>query len=384
MTLRVPSNEKLIVTIFFLLALSLRLLGLSNIRLRGDFAYHWAIAGKIVKEGSYPLLGPSASINPTIHLGPFYYYLLSIPYFIGNGNYKIAIIFFSLLNSLSIFPLFYVSKKWFSKKASFQIITLYSISSYLIQIQNFPWNPYIIPTIIIFSFFCLLKVKEKPGFYLPILFLLLGLGIQSHATFLFLIPLFLIYIPFRKISGKVILASLLIFFLPNLPWFYYEVNNHYLQIKEIFNVFSPSSEICNFSIWLKVHGHGERCFHQIRNTLFIFRLISQSLFSTRNLPFVIISFFMTLYTLVKAKNSQKIFFIIWIMSIFIFFMFYSQNIYLHFFLILVPLPIFIFVLFLERIRKMKRPGGIIAQTIFIAIVSWNLIDYLYSLLSTRG
>src|ERR1035437_7282425 len=110
----------------------LRLLGLINISLSGDFAYHWSVIGNSVHEGIFPLLGPNASVNSQFHLGPFYYYLLAIPYLIGNGNYQAPIIFFSLLNSLNIILLYVISKKLFNKKQSLIITAVYTFSAFMI------------------------------------------------------------------------------------------------------------------------------------------------------------------------------------------------------------------------------------------------------------
>jgi hypothetical protein len=381
---RIFSNPKFFLFLIFFLALILRLLGLINIRLEGDFAYHWNIIGDMIRGRNFLLLGPTTSVNPIIHLGPFYYYLLSIPYLLGGGNYKIAIIFFSILNSMSIFPLYYISKVWFSKRASLQIISLYSFSSYLIQVQNFPWNPFVIPTLVIFSLYLLVKIREKYVNYLPLLFFLLGLGFSFHATFLFIIPLFLIFIPYKRISRNIIIISSLLFFLPFFTWLYYEVINNFIQTKEILTIFSPNKEICDFSVWIRTHGNGERCFHQIRNTLFIFRSFSQSLFATQNLFFVITSFIITSCTLFKTKSSQKIFFLVWISVVFLLFLTYSRNVYLHFFLIIIPLPFFILVLFLERIERMKSHGIILSNIFFLITIGWNFINYINSLLVVRG
>lgn len=377
-------NPKYTLFLIFLSAFVLRLLGLINIELRGDFAEHWKIAGEIAGGKYLPLLGPSASINPDIHLGPLYYYLLSIPYLLGGVNYKIAIIFFSILNSLSIFPLYYISKKWFGERSGLQVVILFSVSSYVIQVQDFPWNPYLIPALMIFSLYSLVKVREKQLNHLPILFFLLGLGFSFHATFLFVIPLFLIFIPYKKIPKRLLAVSILLFLIPLSTWFYSEIRNNFVQVREMITVFTPNKKTCSFSTWLATHGNGERCFHQIRNTLFIFRSFSQSLFATRNLMFTAVSFLIVLATLLRTKNSQGLFFLVWILSIFLLFMTYSGNIYPHFFLILVPLPFFIFILFLEKIESINKYGSFLSNAIFLLTIAFNLINYYFSLWIMRG
>lgn len=378
------SERKNILLLIFFLAVFLRLLGLINIELRGDFAFHWDVAGQIANGKSFPLLGPSASVNPIIRLSPIYYYLLSAPYLLGGGNFKIAIIFFGIVNSLAVFPLYQVSKKWFGDKGGLKAVILYAVSYYIISIQNFPWNPYLIPALIIFSLYFLEKVREKHFKFLPLLFLLLGLGFGFHATFLFIIPLFLIFIPYKKIPVKLTALSILMFLLPFSTWFYSEFISNFLQTGEIIKLFSPAKEVCNFSVWLANHGHGERCFHEIRNTLFIFRAFSESLFTTRNLFFTGISFLMASFTLLKIKTPQRKFYMTWILSVFLFFLAYSGNVYPHFFLILFPLPFFLFILFLERVGKVKKGGEVLSNVFFWAVVLINLFFYLNSLNTLRG
>jgi hypothetical protein len=366
----------------FLLAVLLRLTGLFNIQLGGDFANHWEVAGGIAQGKSFPLLGPVASINSQIHLGPFYYYLLSIPHIIGQGNYKVAIIFFSILNSISIFPLFIVGKKWFGVMQSFMLVTLFAVSSYMVQVQNFPWNPYILPLIIILSLYVLDKLRDKKLLFLPVLALLLGFGVQSHATF-FLIPIFLVFLPYRNISWKVGILSVCLFTLTLTPWLYSEFAGNFVQTKEIAATFSSHNETCDLYSYIKDHGKGERCFHQIRNTLFMFRMVSQSLFATHNLFFVVISFLITLFTFVKTKTPQKTFLITWIAGVFLFFMLYSQNIYLHFLLILIPIPFIIFTLFLEEVVRQEKHRPILFYLIYTSIICWNIIHTIYNLFSVR-
>ncbi len=99
-----------IVCFLFTIGFLLRVTGLINTTLAGDFHYHWSVAGEIATRQEFPLLGPSASVNDQFHLGPLYYYLLSLPYILGRGNFQVAIIFFSFLNSLSI-VVFYAASR---------------------------------------------------------------------------------------------------------------------------------------------------------------------------------------------------------------------------------------------------------------------------------
>lgn len=373
-----------VLKLLFILALFLRLLGLININLEGDFAYHWKIAGGIIEGKSFPMVGPGASINKNIFLGPIYYYFLSLPYLLGGGNYKAAIIFFSVLNSLSIYPLFYVLKKKIDEKAAIRIVALYSVSSYLIQVQNFPWNAYELPFFIILSLYFLEKVGEGMVNHLPLLFLSLSFGVQMHATFLFLAPLFLLSIPYKKIRRSILGLSVGVALLLFSPWIFFEMTHGFIQIKESIKVFFSGSQGCLFSDWVRNHGHGERCFHYFRNTLFVFRQISMNIFSTRSLSFVFVSLFISLFVLLKNTGKNMKFFAFWILSVVVQFLFYSGNVYMHFFLILVPLPFVFLVLFLREIERKGKWGKVISTVIYLLLINYNIINYLISLTHLRG
>jgi len=365
--------------------LVLRLLGLVNIELGGDFAYHWHIAGNIVTKGIYPLLGPSASVNNSFHLGPFYYYLLAIPYFLGNGNYHAAIIFFSLLNAFSIFVLYYVCRNWLTVPQSLKITALYAFSSYMINIQSFPWNPYILPLFIILSSYCIVQAQKGRYLFVPLLFLSFSICLQAHATALFLLPVFVLLLPLKKIPFRFYAVGLLLFLLSLAPWVYLDIATNFSQTRAGLAIFQAGKEEqCSLSDYLMRHGHGEYCFSQIRNTLFVSRLFTSSLFNTQN----IIVVFMTLFTitaiLLLGKLPQWKLFLLWIGVPLLFFLFYSSNVYLHYFLILIPIPFFFFILLLEKLNRFGKWGNRISTVIFFGLLLLNISHYLISLHTLRG
>jgi hypothetical protein len=379
-----PFKKKNILVLIIGAGFILRLLGLVNISLGGDFEYHWSVAGSIVHRKDLPILGPGASINPEFHLGPFYYYFLAIPYLLGAGNYKIAIIFFSLFNSLSIIYLYKLSREWFDDKRSLIVCALFAFSSYMITVGNFPWNAYLVPSFVILILYFLIKIKRGSLDYVVPLGLIYSLALQIHTTVIFLAPLILLNIPFRKIRLKTMFFSLGLFMIVLAPWLLTEAGSGFNQTKQIISsIYAPGIQECNFREWLVSHGHGERCFHYFRNTIFIFRLFSMSLFANTGISIVIFTAVFSLYTLFKTKHPQKKFFIAWLFSVFFLYLFYPANIYLHYMLILVPLPFFIMVLFLQGIERLKN-GKVFSNLIYILFMINNVVNYLVSLGMTRS
>ncbi len=380
-------KNKLSIILLVVGGLVLRLSGLINIHLAatGDFRRDWKIVGELVNHGTIPLLGPPGSVNPNFHLGPFYYYLLALPRLV-SADFRVAIIFFSVLNTISIYVLYIACKKWFSNGDSLKISALYAFSCFFIITGSFPSNAYVVPPLIVVGLYLLAKIQSGKLAFLPLLFLVFGLLLQAHATTLFILPVFLFQLPLKKISIKNFALSVVIFFLSMSPWFSVNLKCNFCEFKEGISIFGrgDSNEICDFGKWLINHGHGESCFAAFRNTLFVFRMFTNSLFATTAFPVVIASIIFTVIILWKTKFKYRMFLISWLTIPTFLFLFYNSNVFVHYFLIYFPLPFFIFVLFLEIIRKKGGMGELIADVIFYLVIIWNIVQYLLSLRVLRG
>lgn len=78
-------KEICLIITFTLLGFFLRSLGYFNITLAGDFEYHWSVASEIVKQEKIYMLGPKASVDENLFLGPFYYYFFIYKFFINSN-----------------------------------------------------------------------------------------------------------------------------------------------------------------------------------------------------------------------------------------------------------------------------------------------------------
>jgi 4-amino-4-deoxy-L-arabinose transferase-like glycosyltransferase len=378
-------KEGKVLLIIFVLGLVLRLLGLLNITFAGDNLLHWKIAGEIVNKGMIPLLGPRASLTGDFNLGPFYYYLLAIPYWLGGGNFKMAVIFFAVLNSLSIPLLYVVAKRWFSKLQSFKISLLFACSAYFIQIQSFPWNPYVLPLFIIISLYSIIKIREGKYFYFIFLTISYAICLQLHATAIFLLPIFAYLLPLRKIPIRYYLAGLILLLVTNSPWIWVNLTTNFSQIKAAELILNPGKiEQCSLFNWLSSHGNGEKCFWYFRNTLFAFRFITASLFNTTNVLVSLLSLAVVVAYFIKTKFRENRYLFIWLFTPIFFYLFYSNSIYLHYFLILTPVPFFLLIVFLEKLEKKKRKWVQVANFLYLLVILINLCQYVWSLQFVRG
>ena len=346
---------------------------------------HWKIAGDIVTKGIFPLLGPRASLTGNFNLGPLYYYLLAIPYWLGRGDFRVDIIFFAVLNSLSIPLLYLTAKRWFSKEQSLKISLLFTVSAYFIQIQSFPWNPYILPFFIILCLYFINKTRQEKLHNFIFLTISYAICLQLHATTIFLLPVFLYLLPVRKIPAKYYLLALCVLLAVNFPWIWVNLTTNFSQIHAAILILTQGKvEQCSFVGWLANHGNGERCFWYFRNTLLAFRFLTVSLFGLNSIPLALISLFVIAYYFIRTKLKENRYLFVWFLIPLFLFLFYSNDIYLHYFLILTPVPFFLFVIFLSKIENLGKRWTIFANVVFVFVILMNLMQYFWSLQFIRG
>ena len=231
-------NKTLVVLVIILL------LGLFFRTYKLEIFYPWGhdqdlfawIAKDIMIDGHFRLIGQETSVTG-VFIGPLFYYLMAFSMAIFNMNPMAANIPTTIISLLTIFSIYFVFEKFFSKKVGLIGAFLYSASPGIILLDR-----WVVPTqttnlwCIWFLFVCFSVIKGK--FPLIILGILMGLIWHVHVAF---IPL-LILLPICfwlsskngykfKINFKSFLISISMFFILTLPFFAFEIRHGFQQIK---------------------------------------------------------------------------------------------------------------------------------------------------------
>lgn len=206
--------------LLFLISLALRLFLLrENLFFGPEQGIDFAVIKNIAVNRDLTLIGAKTDINGVFH-GPLYYYLAVIPFLISQGNPVCISYFFILINSLTVFIIFYLGKELFNERIGNISALIYTFSYGVIVYSR--WlssHPLSIPLSVLFFIFIIRFINNKKNalFGAAICFGLLG---QSEfLNFLFFgVILLLIIINFRKLFIKenkitlIISIALLIFF----------------------------------------------------------------------------------------------------------------------------------------------------------------------------
>lgn len=139
------------------------------------------IALRILRGQEFPLVGPLAA-SGTFKLGPFFYYLLAIPYAYGP-NPATGVAFLNLLNLMSIYLTYRLGTKMFGSPVGLVAAALYAAFPMAVFSGRALWNPGFVPFFT--SLFLLTLWRFLTGrkeWTLSVLLVLLAVFLQIHAS----------------------------------------------------------------------------------------------------------------------------------------------------------------------------------------------------------
>ena len=195
-----------------------------------DSARDMRFAQTIASGKTYPLLGPTA--GGIFYLGPFYYYLLSIPLFFTK-NITGPYYFIALLNALSVVLTYFFVKKYFNTKLAIVSSLLYATFPFAIITGRNMWNPALLPTFNILFFFSLFFWLSGEKRSLIVLLPLFSILTQLHAISLcfFVILIIAFFINRKGFCLRYFLIGIGISMILYLPYFYYEVYHKFENLR---------------------------------------------------------------------------------------------------------------------------------------------------------
>jgi len=173
----------------------------------------------LLHYGKFFLIGPTTGIEG-IFLGPFYYYLLAIFYWLGAGSPVIAAGGLVLLTVLAIFLLYLLADEVYDKQTALLSVFLYSFSYSLVIFSRWLANPNPLPfftLILLILLYGFIKGKRN---YLILALFVCGLCLQLEAaSAVFFLPAILIILLWQRksLSFRYLALAVLAFFTTLLP-----------------------------------------------------------------------------------------------------------------------------------------------------------------------
>jgi len=331
----------------------------------GDQGRDVFIIRDLFRHGNLFFIGPQTSIG-NMYLGPWFYYLIAPALFITNYNPVGPAIFIALINIATIYLIYFVAKKWFSRPIGLISCFLFAISPVVIKYSNFIWNPNIMPffalLFIYFFFEAILQKKYKYFIYAALSFIMV---INSHYLGLALLPLPVIYwfinlYQLIKAKSKLLKPFLIntflaffVFFLSLAPQILFDLKHQGQNIKALISFFTYRETTVNI-----------KAYKAIPELPQIFNQVTTDLLSGRNASIgtIISVVFIILIILYIATALRKRKFSIQFLVVFGWYFFglvslalYKQHIYAHYFAFIFPVCFILIALLINKFKFIGIP-----------------------------
>lgn len=245
-SMKMPQDKKSIIVFITLLII----IGIGAwLRMSGIFANSFAFTydvgrdllklREIVIDHNLTLIGPTTGLGGLFY-GPWWYYILVLPFIVSSGNPQSIALFIALLGIITVIVGYFIGKRVDGNCLGLMIASLLSFSPVMVGLSSQIWNPNIAPFFVTLSIFILLKLHDAKSKipYLFLLGILTGILLDAEIIFglLFLAGIILsLFLLFRK---KIIQFSSLLFFvgflITLLPRVIFEIKHDFIMIRTIF------------------------------------------------------------------------------------------------------------------------------------------------------
>jgi hypothetical protein len=327
---------------------------------------------KIVVDKKLTLIGAEAGNGYAglfgVFQGPYYYYLLTVPYIIFNGDPYGGLFLMFVIGVFALLLGFYFTYKEFGYRAGLIMALLMGVA--LSAQSRFMWPPHPATPLIILIFWLTYKLMDNPRKYFFWATFLAGLiyGFEIAMSVPLILALFIYVFLILKIKDlRVYLRGILGVMLAYSPFLFFEVRHGYMATGSIIKIISGMfTNKSSYDFLKALDSHFWRFYFNFRDT---FVLSDANRF--RLLVFLLI---VIVFYLFKEKKSKEKYFICFLLILppvtLIAFLPLQVLVYNHF---LVHLHITYVFLFAYFFAKSKLPLSKLVFSIFLIL----MLPYIY-------
>ncbi|MCL4359736.1 glycosyltransferase family 39 protein [Patescibacteria group bacterium] len=168
----------------------------------GDEGRDVLVVARMITEHKFTLLGPTASVGG-FFLGPIYYYFMLPFLWLWRFDPTGPAVMVALFGIATVWLLYRTGNMLFDRVVGLMAAALYALSPLVISYSRSSWNPNLVPFFSLLLVWCLWKTTEekRPGmlFWIGVI---IGIGLQLHYLFLFLIPFAALWLLFFGKPGR--------------------------------------------------------------------------------------------------------------------------------------------------------------------------------------
>ena len=310
----------------------------------------------------------SAGISGLFH-GPIYYYLLTIPFILFNGNPAGGTWLMLFFGLSSILFGYYLGKKIFNNYIGILIAFLMSISPILIAQSRFLWSPNPPTLFILLSFYftyLLSQNKKNLSIFLAAFFAGFVYNFEMAVAIPLSLTLFIYSIYILRKQFNKYLYLILGYLLAFSPMIFFEVRHGFMGLKGIINYLTHPGKNSNLFDITSLTGHANSFLYNFKDTFPVFNYEMGMLLL---IAFLVIAFYLTR----KEKNAKLKVFIYYLLCLvpisFFVFSFLRNYVYNYYLIHLSLSYIIVFAYLIYASFKQKKNAILVGLIVVIVIIT---------------
>lgn len=364
----------------------------------GDEGRDVLIVKRMIVDGKWTLLGPTASVGG-FFMGPIYYYFMLPFLWLFQLNPVGPAVMVALFGVATILLVYYAGKTMFDERVGLTASSLYAFSPLVIAYSRSSWNPNIVPffslLLIVLLWRAVCHERWNELFFIGVI---LGIGLQLHYVFLVLFGVVFVWFLIHgreKSHIKQYVMGIAGFLLGFSPFLAFEIRHGFSNTKSIID-FVCTGKDTGFSVGTFFANISDLLFRLSGRLLL--RIPETGMLG--NLPYwektswiaaswalggIMMFIFLLLLlrpsvvsVLFPSADTQKqsamkkgfLLFFVWLVMTLLFFGFYKKNIYDYYLGIIYPLPFFFLGLSIVFCSR-GLLGKVLAYGVFIGLLVFN-------------
>lgn len=202
----------------------------------------WVMKDMIV-ERHMPLIGPRVAIE-NFHLGPLYYYVLSVFYALFQLD-PVAIGYAAIVAyGVTVGSVYIVTKKMMGTVYALTSLSLYVSSHYFVLMDRVMWNVSFVIALSFWTIYSLYRTWQGSNRWIVAFGVFMGLFTHVHITGIFFIPLMVVtlYLRKRPVSLQHVVLGTVACFIFLIPVALYEFTSGYQNMQAFTSFITQSGE----------------------------------------------------------------------------------------------------------------------------------------------
>jgi 4-amino-4-deoxy-L-arabinose transferase-like glycosyltransferase len=270
------TTENILVSIGLVIAFIIRVFRVGEIlNFNYDQGRDALVIWDLIHSHKFFLIGPTTGL-PGIFRAPYYYYLITLFYYLGRGNPVWPEVFLVFTSVLAIALIYHLGKKIDGRTTGIIAAVIAAFSLNVILSSQWLSNPTPMLVLSMTLVWAMIKVTEKKQWAWPVIAVVSGLSLFSFGSsgefFYFLaLAIFFVWQWKNRPDLKNFILSIVLFILTFIPLVFFDLKHGHILLHNMFGTFGMGSGSFAIPTWGFIKSRTFSYFDIFTNKIFPYR-----------------------------------------------------------------------------------------------------------------